>query len=153
VSLEIIKLKLFPFSLKDKAKTWFNFLLKNTIATWNEMANKFLTKYFSPSKATKLRDALTTFTQLESESIYKAWERYKGIIKKVPHHGLPAWLEIQFFYNGLNPNTKIIIDATIGGALMGNERDEAYELLEEMASNSYQWQLDRIMSRQVGYMR
>ena len=30
VSLEVIKLKLFPFSLKDKAKTWFNSLPKNT---------------------------------------------------------------------------------------------------------------------------
>ena len=48
----------------------------------------------------------------------------------------------QFFYNGLNPNNKMIIDAAAGGALMGKERDEAYELLEEMASNSYQWQSD-----------
>ena len=44
VSLELIKLKLFPFSLKDKAKTWFNSLPKNTIVTWDEMENKFLTK-------------------------------------------------------------------------------------------------------------
>jgi len=54
VSLEVINLKLFPFSLKDKAKTWFNFLPKNSIATWDEMANKFLTKYFPPSKEAKL---------------------------------------------------------------------------------------------------
>ena len=37
----------------------------------------------------------------------------------------------------VNPNTKMIIDADTGGALMGKERDEAYGLLEEMASNSY----------------
>ena len=69
------------------------------------MANKFLTKYSPPSKVAKLRDGLTTFTQLESESIYEAWERYQRLIRKVPHHGHPAWLEIQFFYNRLNPNT------------------------------------------------
>jgi len=51
---EVIKLKLFPFSLKEKAKTWFNSLPKNTIATLDEMANKFLTKYFPLSKAVKL---------------------------------------------------------------------------------------------------
>ena len=62
VSLEVIKLKLFLFSLKDKAKTWFNSLPKNTIATWDEMANKFLKKYFPPSKVAKLRGDLTTFT-------------------------------------------------------------------------------------------
>ena len=53
------------------------------------------------------------------------------------------------FYNGLNPKIKMIIDAVAGGALMGKERDEAYELLEEMASNSYQWQSDRAMPRKA----
>ena len=32
---------------------------------------------------------------------------------------------------------------------MGKERDEAYELLEEIASNSYQWQSDRAMPRKA----
>ena len=86
----------------------------------------------------KLQGDLITFSQFESESIYEVWERYKGLIRKVPHHEFPAWLDIQFFYNELTPNTKMVIDAAAGGALMGKERDEAYELLEEMASNSYQ---------------
>ena len=89
------------------------------------MAYKFLTKYFLLSKVVKLQGDLTTFTQLKSESIYKAWERYKELIRKVPHHGLSAWLEIQFFCNELNLNTKMIIDAAMGGALMGKECDEA----------------------------
>jgi len=57
--------------------------------------------------------------------------------------------DIQFFYDGLNPNIKIIIDAAAGGALIGKEYDEAYELLEEMASNSYQWQSDQPMPTKV----
>ena len=43
----------------------------------------------------------------------------------------------------------MIIDVTAGGALNGKEHHEAYELLEEMASNSYQWQSDRAMPRKV----
>jgi len=39
----------------------------------------------------------------------------------------------------------MITDAITAGALMGKEYDEAYELLEEMASNSCQWQSDRAM--------
>jgi len=90
VSAEVIKLKLFPLSLRDKAKTWFNSLPKSTIVTWDEMANKFLTKYLLPSKAAKLRGDLTTFSQFEYENFYEAWETYKGLIRKVPHHGLSA---------------------------------------------------------------
>jgi len=73
----------------------------NTIATWDEIANKFLTKYFLPAKSAKFRGDITTFTQFDNESIYDAWKKYKGLIKKVLHHGLLGWLEIQFFYNGL----------------------------------------------------
>lgn len=39
---EIIKLKLFPFSLKDKAKTWLNSLKPRSIGTWQEMQTEFL---------------------------------------------------------------------------------------------------------------
>ena len=42
-----------------------------------------------------------------------------------------------------------MIDATVGGALMGKERDEAYELLEEMASNNYQCQSERVTPKKV----
>ena len=71
------------------------------------------------------------------------------MIKKVSHHGLSAWLEIQFSYNELNPNIKMIIDVVARGALMGKKLDEAYKLLEEMASNSYKWQSDRAMPRKA----
>ena len=42
-----------------------------------------------------------------------------------------------------------MIDAAAGGALMRNDRDESYELLEEMASNSYQWQSKRATQKKV----
>ena len=32
----IVKLKLFPFSLRDRAKTWFSSLPKNSIDSWNK---------------------------------------------------------------------------------------------------------------------
>jgi len=54
VPAEKIGLMLIPFLLKDKAKMWFNSLPKDSITTWEEMANKFLTKYFAPSKSAKL---------------------------------------------------------------------------------------------------
>ena len=32
----IVKLKLFPFSLRDRAKVWFSSLPKNSIDSWNK---------------------------------------------------------------------------------------------------------------------
>jgi len=90
--MEMVRLILFSFSLKDKAKMWFNSLSKDSIATWEEMAYKFLTKYFLPSKAAKLRGDITNFYQFSNENIYEAWERYKGMLMNVPHLGfLLGW--------------------------------------------------------------
>jgi len=43
----------------------------------------------------------------------------------------------------------MMVDVTTGGALMRKNRDEAYELLEEMASNDYQWQAKKATSEKV----
>ena len=56
VSDDAIRLRLFPFSLRDRAKQWLNSLSPGSIETWNELAEKFLARYFSLSKITKLRN-------------------------------------------------------------------------------------------------
>ena len=101
VSDNAIRLRLFPFSLRDKAKEWLNSLPAGTITTWDGLAQKFLAKYFPLAKTAKLRNDITTFAQFEMESLYEAWERYKDLLRKCPHHGLPVWLQVQTFYNGL----------------------------------------------------
>ncbi|KAH9672110.1 hypothetical protein KPL70_017603 [Citrus sinensis] len=149
VSDNAIRLRLFPFSLRDKAKEWLNSLPAGTITTWDGLAQKFLAKYFPPAKTTKLRNDITTFAQFEMESLYEAWERYKDLLRKCPHHGLPVWLQVQTFYNGLGSNTRTMIDAAAGGTLMGKTPEAAYELLEEMTSNNYQWTSERLMPRKI----
>jgi hypothetical protein len=111
--------------------------------------SKFLNKFFPPSKASKLRENITSFAQLDNETIYEAWEQYKEALRKCPNHGIPDWLEIDMFYKGLLPTTRTLIDAASGGALNRKTKDEAYELLDEMASNSYQWPNDRDKPRKT----
>ena len=43
----IVKLKLFSFSLTDRARTWFSSLPKNSIDSWNKCKDAFISKYFS----------------------------------------------------------------------------------------------------------
>ena len=102
------------------------------------MSRSFLNKYFLPAKTAKLRIDITSFSQPKGESLYESWERFKELLRKCPHHGLPEWLIIQTFYNGLTYATKLNVDAAAGGALMGKSAEEAQQLIEEMAANSYQ---------------
>ena len=50
-SMNIIRLKLFLFSLKDKAKIWLQNLRPGSIRAWDEMQHQFLKKFF-PSHGT-----------------------------------------------------------------------------------------------------
>ena len=47
----------------------------------------------------------------------------------------------------------MMIDAAAGGALIGKDRDKAYKLLEEMASNNYQWQTERETPKKAANMQ
>ena len=49
VDNDIVKLKLFPFSLRDRAKSWFCFLPKSSIDSWNTCKDAFISKYSPPT--------------------------------------------------------------------------------------------------------
>ena len=51
------------------------------------------------------------------------------------------------FYNGLSDSARIIIDALAGGALMKKTTDQAYEILEDIATNTTKWPRDRSAPR------
>ena len=46
VDHDVIKLKLFPFSLRDKARSWFYNLMLGSINRWGELVEVFFKKFF-----------------------------------------------------------------------------------------------------------
>src|SRR3989337_3602882 len=95
VDNDIIKLKLFPFSLRDRAKTWFSSLPPNSIDSWDKCKDAFIVKYFPPAKIISLRNQIMNFKQPEHENIAQSWERMKLMIINCPTHGLNLWMIIQ----------------------------------------------------------
>ena len=87
-SSDAIRLRLFPFSLRVKAREWLHSLPTGSITTWDELTKVFLAKFFPPSKTASLRNQITSFTQRENESLYEAWEQLKDLQRLCPHHGL-----------------------------------------------------------------
>lgn len=143
VSDDAIRLRVFPFTLRERARTWLDSLPAGSITTWDQMAEKFLLKYFPPSKTTKLRNKITSFEQDEGESLYDAWERFKDMLRKCPQHGLDLWVQIQTFYNGLYPHCKQAIDASAGGTFGNKTPEDVYDLIEEISMSSDTWQGSR----------
>ena len=52
-------------------------------------------------------------------------------------------MQVHYFYNGLNRSTRTLIDASIGGAIIGKNEVEAYQILENIALNDCQWPVER----------
>ena len=68
---DIVRLRLFPFSLLEKAKTWF-YSNKEACTTWEACSNAFLAKYFPVGKTNALRNRIYSIQQLPDETILKA---------------------------------------------------------------------------------
>ena len=67
-----IRLILFPFSLKDSAKIWYNSLATGSIHTWDEMATKFLKKFFPSHKTRQLKREILAFQQKDGDLFFEA---------------------------------------------------------------------------------
>ncbi|KAK3189245.1 hypothetical protein Dsin_028806 [Dipteronia sinensis] len=56
VSKNVLKLKLFLFSLRDRAKAWLHSLPSYSIITFDQLTQAFQNKYFPLGRASRLRN-------------------------------------------------------------------------------------------------
>ena len=88
VRLEVIKLHLFPFSLRDISVTWYKSLPYGSIDTWEQLVEAYLGRFFPLSLTLERRRDIIVFQQREDESLYIAWERFKRLLKRCLIHGI-----------------------------------------------------------------
>ncbi|GKE12232.1 reverse transcriptase domain-containing protein, partial [Tanacetum coccineum] len=139
VSDDALHPSLIPYSLTNHATAWYDRLSRNSIHSFDDMMSKFLSKYFSPSMVTQLRNEITNFRQAPNESFFEAWERYKLSIDRCPNHNMLLVTQIDTFYNGLTLRHRDTINAAAGGTFMQKTPEECYELIENMTAHHNYW--------------
>ena len=130
---EVIKLHLFPFSLRDTAATWYESLPYGSVDSWDELVEAYLCRFFPPSLTSERRREIIVFQQGEDESLYVAWERFKRLLKRCPMHGIDLKTQMDIVYHALNDISKGIIDASCCGAFKRKSAEEARDLIEDLA--------------------
>ncbi|XP_021757911.1 uncharacterized protein LOC110722948 [Chenopodium quinoa] len=135
ISEEFIRMHMFQFSLRDKAKHWLRTVEEGSLSTWDEVTRAFLGKYCPPEKTAELRRKITNFNQDIDEALSEAWERFKDYTRKCPHHGFTSWIIVQSFYDGLTPISRANLDSGAGGSLKKLSVDDAYKMIEEVAKH------------------
>ena len=137
VRSEVIKLQLFPFSLRDVEATWFDSLSVGSVNTWEELVEAYMSRFFPPALAAERRGEITVFKQGEEESLYNAWEILKILLKRCPMHGIDLTTQMDIFYHAMNYASKGIIDASCCGAFKRRNAEKARQLIEDLAKCNY----------------
>jgi hypothetical protein len=131
-------MRLFPFSLKERAKHWFHSLVPNFITSLAQLQQEFLKKYFPIGKTNDIRRAITSISQYEVEQLYETWERLKDLLRSCPHHAVPKWQLVQSFYKGLTEPNRQMVDASCVGTFMMKSEYKAWTLFKNLSNNSIQ---------------
>nr|GEZ11299.1 reverse transcriptase domain-containing protein [Tanacetum cinerariifolium] len=132
-----VKLLLFPFSLEGEARIWLDKEPPRSILTWEDLVLKFINQFFPPSKTTYLRNEITNFLQKSNETFNKAWERFKDLLRRCPHHGFLELHQLDTFYNALNPNDQDALDSAAGGNFLDKIPRECLSIIESKSKVRY----------------
>ncbi|KAM2215997.1 hypothetical protein ACFXTI_022533 [Malus domestica] len=136
----ILKMKAFPFSLMDKAKDWLYELAPGTVTSWESMKRAFLEKFFPTSRIILLRKKISGIQQEEGESFPTYYERFKSLVASCPQHQMKEELLLQYFYEGLLPLERQMLDASAAGALVDKTPMAAKVLIANRALNAQQYE-------------
>ncbi|GJW98070.1 reverse transcriptase domain-containing protein [Tanacetum coccineum] len=127
---EAIKLMLFLFSLDWAARIWLEKEPPCSIHTWEDLVSKFVNYFFPPSKTTNLKNDITNFQQKFDETFSEAWDRFKYLLRKCPHHSFLELHQIDTFYNALTQSDQDSLNAVAGGNLLNCTPRDALTIIE-----------------------
>ncbi|CAN6567563.1 unnamed protein product [Malus baccata var. baccata] len=127
VDSNILKMKAFPFSLLEKAKDWLYELAPGTVTSWESMQRAFLEKF-------------SGIQQSPGESFPSYYERFKSLVASCPQHQMKEELLLQYYYEGLLPLERQMLDASAGGALVDKTPRDAKTLIANRALNAQQYE-------------
>ena len=131
---EVVYLKMFPFTLAGRAKTWLKNHPPGSFTTWEALRGAFLEKFYPLSKIDKVRDELYHFRVKTGETLPMAHERFLDLTRKNANCGFTGPMLLQMFFRGIDHEMRNMINAaTPGNDVYGIPVDEAFKVIESVA--------------------
>ncbi|KAK1644534.1 hypothetical protein QYE76_062339 [Lolium multiflorum] len=131
--------KIFPFSLKDDAKIWYNSLPPDSIDSPSCLLDVFFRKYFPASAQHIALQRIYSFDQEDGEKLPEAWARFCSLIRARPGHDLEKHDLLDIFYSGLTIESRAYLDSCADCVFRKRTPDEAEELLAKISQNHDDW--------------
>nr|GEU70765.1 reverse transcriptase domain-containing protein [Tanacetum cinerariifolium] len=111
--------------------------LPRLILTWEDLVSKFINQFFPPSKTTYLQNEIINFLQKPNETFNEAWERFKDLLRKCPHHSFFELHQLDTFYNALNPNDQEALNSAAEGNFLDKIPRECLSIIESKSKVRY----------------
>ena len=118
MSDETLRWKLFPFSLKGRAKCWYKQTIGSRQGDWEALCSSFCLNFIPVSRVVSLCLEVLSFKQKENESLGTSWELFKDLINIGPDLAIQHPILLQHFYMGLNRETSKFLDIASGGSFL-----------------------------------
>jgi hypothetical protein len=125
----IIKVKLFPYSLGGKALDWILKWPRGNFSSWLNFKAAFVERFGSFEVVSHLREIINYFNQNKDELLVNAWERFRGLACGT-ESGFKDWLLIYLFYNDLKSTSRMYLDNECGGSFMNLTAQNAFLMLD-----------------------
>ncbi|GKB88879.1 reverse transcriptase domain-containing protein, partial [Tanacetum coccineum] len=126
---EAIKLMLFPFSLEGATRIWLEKEPPRSILTLEDLVSKFVNYFFPPLKTMNLKNDTMNFQQKFEETFSEAWDRFKDLLRKCPHHGFSELHQIDTFYNALTQSDQDSLNVATSGNLLNRTPRDALTII------------------------
>ena len=86
---EVLRWKLFPFSLIESAEQWYTGTIGKMSGDWEELRDYFCYSFSLTERIDFLPIDILGFEQLEKESICASWARFLCLLASSPDLSIP----------------------------------------------------------------
>jgi hypothetical protein len=113
-------LEIFSFSLKGKARQWYNKAVGKQQGDWGSLRSNFCIDFYLVSQIIDLRVKVLTFKQKNNESLASSWNHFTTLLDSVPDLNLQDPILLQHFYKGLHRDNSQLLNTTSRGSFFAS---------------------------------
>jgi hypothetical protein len=141
MSDQTLRWKLFSFSLKGKARQWYDKAVGKQQGDWGSLRSNFCLDFYPISQIIDLRVKVLTFKKEPSESLASSWNHFTNPLESGPDLSQQDPILLQHFYKGLDRESKQLLATTSGGSFLHVSLEKARSILDQILSS----ELDNIL--------
>jgi hypothetical protein len=136
MSDKTIRWKLFPFTLKGKARQWYDRAKEKMKGDWGILRADFSMDFYPFSKVVDLRIKIISFKQGDNESMSSSWEHFELLCKSGSDLSLQDHILHQHVYIGLNKESRVYLNTSSHGSFIHLTSSEARTVLDNIQTST-----------------